>query len=61
MNTDQLFTELQSHMDAGKQRQDELQPRYRNAWGFYRGELPAVMQEGDIAARRVMWEAFESI
>lgn len=61
MNTDQLFTELQSHMDAGKQRQDELQPRYRDAWGFYRGELPAVMQEGDIAARRVMWEAFESI
>lgn len=61
MNTNDLFTEMQRQLDAGKERQDELQQRYTKAWGFYRGELPAILAPGDIAARRVMWEAFETL
>lgn len=61
MNTNDLFTEMNRQLDAAIERQDELSERYSNAWGFYRGELPKVMAPGDIAARRVMWQAFESI
>ncbi|MBF4178899.1 portal protein [Lelliottia nimipressuralis] len=61
MKTADLFTEVMRQLDAAKERQDQLQERYSLAYGFYRGELPAVMQTGDIAARRVMWEAFESL
>lgn len=61
MNTHDLFTEMTRQLDAAKERQDELQDRYTKAWGFYRGELPEVLAPGDIAARRVMWEAFESL
>lgn len=61
MNTADLFTEMQNNLDAARERQDELAERYAKAWGFYRGELPEVLAPGDIAARRVMWEAFESL
>lgn len=61
MNKQDLFTEVKRLMDESKQDQDKLSARYAQAWGFYRGELPAVMMEGDVAARKVMWEAFESI
>lgn len=61
MNKQELLTEVLRHLDAAKERQDMLAERYREAWGFYRGELPMVMQPGDIKARRVMWEAFESL
>lgn len=61
MNKQELFSEMQRNLDAAKQRQDVLAKRFTEAWGFYRGELPVVMQPGDIKARRVMWEAFESL
>lgn len=61
MNKHQLFTELMRLKDAAVTRQDELAERYKNAWGFYRGELPAVLAPGDVAARQVMMEAFESV
>jgi hypothetical protein len=56
-----LFSEIQRHHDAAVERQDELNTRYTNAWGFYRGELPEIKQPGDLPARKVMWVAFESI
>ncbi|MCP2003498.1 UNVERIFIED_ORG: hypothetical protein J2Y78_002038 [Buttiauxella agrestis ATCC 33320] len=61
MNTTDLYKEMQRHKDAAKLRQDALAERFTQAWGFYRGELPAVMMPGDVAARNVMWEAFETI
>lgn len=61
MNTNDLFTEVKHHFDAAKGVQSLMSERYRQAWGFYRGELPAIAQVGDIPARRVMWQAFESI
>lgn len=61
MNTNDLFTEMTRQLSAARKRQDELAERYTKAWGYYRGELPKVMAPGDIAARRVMWQAFESI
>ena len=61
MNKQELFTEVKRSMDAAKERQTVLAARYTEAWGFYRGELPVVAMPGDIRARRVMWEAFESL
>lgn len=61
MNTNDLYTEVKRQFDAAKAVQTQMADRYREAWGFYRGELPAIMQVGDIPARRVMWQAFESI
>ena len=61
MKKQDLFTEVKRLLDESKQDRDKLAARYAEAWGFYRGELPAVMMEGDVAARKVMWEAFESI
>lgn len=61
MNTQDLFTEVMRQLDAAKERQDEIAGRYAKAWGFYRGELPEVLAPGDIKARRVMWEAYETV
>lgn len=56
-----LFSEIQRQHAAAVERQDELAVRYSHAWGFYRGELPEVMQAGDLPARKVLWAAFESV
>lgn len=61
MNTNDLYTEMKRQFDAAKEVQTLAAARYAQAWGFYRGELPVVKQVGDIPARRVMWQAFESI
>lgn len=61
MNKQDLYTEVMRHKDAAVTRQTELADRYKKAWGFYRGELPEVIQPGDVAARQVMMESFESV
>ena len=61
MNKEQLVTEMNRFKDAAIIRQTELADRYAKAWGFYRGELPAVLAPGDVAARQVMMESFESV
>ncbi|MBV8042371.1 hypothetical protein [Pluralibacter sp.] len=61
MNQKDLLTEVLRHKDNAVLRQTALQKRYAEAWGYYRGELPEVMQPGDIAARKVMWEAYETL
>lgn len=61
MNKQDLFTEVMNHKKEAMNRQDELAARYAQAWGFYRGELPAIVAPGDVAARQVMMEAFESV
>jgi len=53
--------EVLRHKDNAVTRQDALAARYAEAWGYYRGTLPAVMQPGDVAARKVMWESYETL
>ncbi|GDX06350.1 hypothetical protein [Buttiauxella sp. A111] len=61
MNKQELYTEVMRHKDAAVTRQTELADRYAKAWGFYRGELPEILAPGDVAARQVMMESFESV
>lgn len=61
MTNQDLFTEVMRHWRDAEEAKAPLNERYREAWGYYAGELPLVTQAGDIAARRVMWQAFESI
>lgn len=61
MNEQDLYTVVTNHKAAAIERQDQLADRFTKAWGFYRGELPEVMAPGDVAARKVMWESFESL
>lgn len=47
--------------DSARERQNAMAERYTASWGLYRGELPVRTRPEDLPARRVMWEAFESM
>ncbi|WP_109240299.1 portal protein [Klebsiella michiganensis] len=61
MNKQELFSVIQQQMGAAKEIHSTISERYTLSYKAYRGEYPPKTEENDIAASRVMWQAFESI
>ncbi len=62
MNKSELFSEVWRLKDESETRRTPLALRYADAWGYYRGDLPAPRaNSGDLPPRKIMKQAFDSI